>query len=129
MKHLLFLALPALLAAACAKRPAPSEMAGAAAKQYYDFLVAGDCRTFAEGYWRPDSIPDSYREQLVDNIRMFAAQQDSARHGIKDVVVSKCAADTARHRADVFLVLAFGDSTAEEVFVPMVEHAGVWYME
>ena len=73
------------------------------------------------------SIPASYHEQLVANAKMFLGQQDG-HDGIKEVKYVIAKADTSKHVADVFLKFVYGNGTAEEVIVPMVEHKGVWYM-
>ena len=43
-----------------------------------------------------------------------------------DILSAK--ADTARHVADVFLQIAYGDSTKEQIIVPLVEVNGEWKM-
>ena len=60
---------------------------------------------------------------------MFAGQQRDIHGGILQVSVVRVVADTARHVADAFLSLAYGDSTSEEVVVPMVERNKIWYMK
>ena len=45
------------------------------------------------------------------------------------VDVAKASADTANHVANVFLNIAYGDSTTEEVVVPMVLVDGNWMMK
>ena len=116
-----------LMDCSCNKRM-DSEVAGRAAKIYYDCLIRGDYESFVDGYCQPERIPDGYRSQLIDNAKMFAAQQQREREGIREVQLLRCTADTATHRAKAFLLLCFGDSTREEVLVPMVEHEGVWMM-
>ena len=59
---------------------------------------------------------------------MFVGQQQDEHRGIREVRIVNAKADTARHVADVFLVFAYGDSTTEQIVVPMVEQEGVWYM-
>ena len=108
--------------------PDAGEVAGRAAKIYYDYLVEGKYDAYVDGFYRPDSIPASYRSQLMDNVKMFVAQQSEARGGIAGVSLMRATADTARHVGRAFLVLSYADSTKEEIVVPMVEHAGVWMM-
>ena len=124
----LFYSFLASLAVACASGPAAGEVAAQAAKVYYEQLLAGKYEHWVDGFYRPDSIPASYRRQLIDNAKMFVGQQKEERRGILDVRVVNGVADTAKHSANVFLLFAFGDSTSEEVVVPMVQHRGVWYM-
>lgn len=108
--------------------PSPDEVAGRAAKLYYDYLVEGKYEAYVDGFYQPDSIPASYREQLVANARMFAGRQREERGGIAEVRLLRASADTARHVGRAFLLFCYADSTKEEVVVPMVEHRGVWMM-
>lgn len=129
MKRLMHLVLPLLLFGACGPSgPTPAEMAGQAAKVYYEQLLRGDYASFVDGTYRRDSIPPSYREQLIANAKMFVGQQTDEHGGIKTVRVVSATADTAHHVATVFLGFAYGDSLHEQVAVPMVERGGVWYM-
>ncbi len=77
-----------------------------------------------------DSVPDNYREQLVTNMKMFVAQQESEHHGIKDIRVVRTEVDSSGVKAQVFLMFAYGDSTSEEILVPMVIcENGKWLMQ
>jgi len=60
--------------------------------------------------------------------QLLVGQQKDERRGILDVRVVNAVADTTKRSANVFLIFAYGDSTSEEVVVPMVQHRGVWYM-
>ena len=124
----LFYFFVALLAVACSSGPDPGEVAAQAAKEYYTQLLAGKYEHYVDGFYWPDSIPASYRRQLIDNAKMFVGQQKDERRGILDVRVVNAVADTTKRSANVFLIFAYGDSTSEEVVVPMVQHRGVWYM-
>lgn len=119
-----------LLLAACSgpSGPTPADIAAQTAKTYYDQLLHGDYESFVAGCWRPDTIPPGYHEQLVANMKMFVGQQRDEHKGIGSVSVVNATADTTAHSAEVFLMLSFGDSTKEEVVVPMVQHDGTWYM-
>lgn len=105
-----------------------ARIAAAAAKGYYEQLIAGDYAAFVDGRYQPNALPEAYRQQLIDNARMYADQQQKDRKGLKAVAVANAKADTARNVANAFLTLTFGDSTREEVVVPMVRKDGVWYM-
>ena len=130
MKKLLLLFLPLSLLVACGESTGPdaSELAAQSAKVYYEQLLQGDYASFVDGTYRADSIPKSYREQLIANAKMSVGQQNDEHHGIKEVRVIRATADTARHAATVFLGFVYGDSLNEQVVVPMVERGGVWYM-
>ena len=129
-KALGVLLIPACLSTVvnCSKAPDPADLAAQAAKQYYDYLLEGKYEAFVDGQYRPDSIPGSYRDQLITNVKMFMGQQQREHRGIKETRIVNAEADTARHEANVFLAFCYGDSTIEEVLVPMVEHQGLWFL-
>jgi hypothetical protein len=115
--------------AACDYGNSPADIAGQTAKQYYEWLLQGKYDQFVDGQYRPDSIPASYRAQLVANAKMFMTQQKDEHRGIREIRIMNADADTVRHVANAYLVFTYGDSTNEEVVVPMVQHKGVWYMK
>ena len=119
---------PILLLASCAQ-PTPEELAGLAAQGYYRHLVAGEYEQFLEGRVGADSLPDDYREQLLAGYRQFMAQQQEKHDGITAVSVSNVRTDSLDHYTSVFLLLCYGDSTQEEIVVPMVVHNGSWRMK
>lgn len=112
----------------CGKEPSREELAGQAAKACYDHLIAGRYDEFVAATAGTDSLPESYREQLVVNARQFAALQKSEHNGICAVEVLRVKVDSLSGRTDAFLMLCFGDSTREEVVVPMIERNGRWMM-
>ena len=118
-----------LVFASCKKEtPDPGYFAGIAAKGYYDLLLAGKYNDFVAGYNQPNRIPKGYHEQLLLNARMFMEQQQEEHKGLAGIHVLHAKADTARHVADVFLQMVYGDSTKEQVVVPMVLVHGDWKM-
>ena len=119
----------AFLLLACHQEPDQGELAAQAAKLYYEQLAQGKFEAFVDGHFQPDSIPGDYRSQLIENAKMFIGQQKEEHQGIKDVRVAGVKADTARHVANVFLVFHYGDSTHEEIVVPMVRYKNLWYMK
>lgn len=100
-----------------------------AAKGYYDLLLEGKPDRFVDGMNMPDRIPDSYRLQLVANAKMFVGQQQDEHKGIRRVEVVNCVNDSAGTGAQAFLMFCYGDSTVEEVVVPMVKRDGKWLMK
>lgn len=127
MKKLLYLFV-VMMIVACTSSPDEGEVAARAAKEYYGYLLQGNIASFVDGHYRPDSIPDTYREQLITNTKMYVNQQNEEHRGIKDIRIVDTKTDMQKHAANVFLVLSFGDSTSEEILVPMVESGGVWYL-
>ena len=115
------------------------ELASLAAKGYYTHLIHGEYEQFFEGMDQRTLPGDStaqvlsadsaYRSQMLDNLRQFMARQEKEHHGILEVRVSNAATDTVQQFTNVFLVLCFGDSTNEEIVVPMVERNGSWRMK
>ena len=130
MRKLVYLVLLVFLAqwAACSN-PTREELASLAAKGYYQHLIEGDFDHFLEGRVMADSLPDDYRSQLIDGYSQFLAQQIKARGGINEVRISRAYTDSTQQYTSVLLMLCYGDSTSEEVIVPMVEHNGRWMMK
>ena len=130
MRKLVYLVLLVFLAqwAACSS-PTREELASLAAKGYYQHLIEGDFDHFLEGRVMADSLPDDYRSQLIDGYSQFLAQQVKARGGINEVRISRAFTDSSQQYTSVLLMLCYGDSTSEEVVVPMVERNGRWMMK
>ena len=125
---LALLVMLVFLAGSCSS-PSKEELASLAAKGYYQHLIEGDFEHFLEGRMMADSLPDDYRSQLIDGYSQFLAQQVKARGGINEVRVSRAFTDSTQQYTSVLLMLCYGDSTSEEVIVPMVEHNGRWMMK
>ena len=117
-----------LLAFGCSGN-AGRDYAAEAAKAYYDSLMAGGYAYFVDGFLTGDSIPPSYREQLIVNAKQYVSQTKEAHHGVNDIRVVCSKVDSVAKTTNVFLMLCFGDSVNEEVVVPMVAKDGVWYMK
>lgn len=109
-------------------QPSPEELAGEAAKDYYESLVAGDYEAFLNGRVEADSISADYRQQLMQAYKQFVREQVKAHGGIAEVSLSTAKSDTLQHLMQVFLVFTFRDSVKEEIVVPMIEHNGQWRM-
>ncbi|HCC87223.1 MAG TPA: hypothetical protein DEQ17_03045 [Prevotella sp.] len=130
MRKLFYFLLFQLFVACSGKPSGPdaASLAAQAAKVYYDQLLKGDYGSFVDGRYQPTRIPESLRQQLIANAKMFVAQQEKEHNGIKSVSVTDGRADTAHHVANAFLTFSYGDGTKEQVVVPMVEVKKVWYM-
>lgn len=129
MKKILFSLFCVMSLFSCKeKAPDPGYYAGIAAKGYYDLLLEGKYDEFVAGQNMPHRIPEGYRQQLVLNAKMFVEQQKDEHRGIKDFQVLDAKADTAHHVADVYLTVTYGDSTKEQIVVPMVEVENKWKM-
>lgn len=129
MKKILFFLLSVMSLFSCKeKTPDPGFYAGIAAKGYYDMLLEGRYDEFVEGQNMPHRIPEGYRQQLVLNAKMFVEQQKNEHRGMKAFQILDAKADTAHHIADVYLSVTYGDSTKEQIVVPMVEVEKKWKM-
>ena len=121
-------AIAAMLVAGC-RNDNQGELAARTAKLYYDALLEGRYEQFVDGTYHKDSLRPQYRQQLIDNARMFVGQQQDEHRGIREVRVSDFKFDSITTDCNVFLVFAYGDSTSEDVLVPMTEKDGVWLMK
>ena len=129
MKKILFFLLSVMSLFSCKeKTPDPGYYAGIAAKGYYDMLLEGRYDEFVEGQNMPHRIPEEYRQQLVLNAKMFVEQQKNEHRGMKASQVLDAKSDTAHHISDVYLYVTYGDSTKEQIVVPMVEVEKKWKM-
>lgn len=128
MRKLVYLIL-IVIVVACSTGVSREEQAALAAKGYYTHLVQGEYEQFVEGRFMADSLPADYRSQLIEGYKQFVAQQLEARNGIQEVSVSRAYTDSLAGYTNVLLMLCYGDSTTEEVVVPMVERDGRWMMK
>ena len=109
--------------------PTAEEMASLAAKGYYEHLIHGEYEQFLQGKAGLNKhSEEEYWNQLRDNCHQFVHQQEQAHRGIHEVRVVNAKTDTLQKYTNVFMMLCFGDSTNEEIVVPMVELDGRWYM-
>lgn len=111
------------------ENPTAEEMASLAAKGYYEHLIHGEYEQFLQGKVGLNKHSEQeYWNQLRDNCHQFVHQQEQAHRGIHEVRVVNAKTDTLQKYTNVFMMLCFGDSTNEEIVVPMVERDGRWYM-
>ena len=127
---LLFLIFYLLFSAACSSTP-PEQLAAESAKAYYDQLVEGYVEGFLEGKADIDSLSADYCEQLVAVHKQYLADVQRKHNGFHEVRISPNVArrDSTLQLTHAFLILCFGDSTQEEITVPMVEVNGEWKMK
>jgi len=107
----------------------PEEVAGRAAKIYYDYLLEGKYEAYVDGFYQPERIPQGYRDQLITNAKMFVGQQQKEHQGIASVQLQRATVSSDGRTANAFLLFCYGDSTKEEVVVPMVAIEGNWMMK
>ena len=71
MRKILIVLCSLLLLFSCKKQEKDAaEIVGKTAKIYYDYLLHDNYEAFVDGSFRPDSIPPSYREQLIANAKI-----------------------------------------------------------
>lgn len=131
MKKCFFFLLIVLGSVLSCKQEAPSaeDAVMQQAQQYYQSLLKGEYDAFLSGIDGADSLPADYREQLMANTCQFVDVQQQQRGGMVSVEAIRAVIDsTATTHADASLLICFGDSTREEVVVPMVERQGKWLM-
>ena len=113
----------------CSKNaPVDNQAAAYFAKGYYERLIEGNYEGYVDALNYPDSIPPSYRSQLVQNARIFTERQKGLHGGWIAVEVAGCDVDKQSSTAVATLSLCYADSTREKVVVPMVEREGRWYL-
>ena len=132
MKRIMYPLLFALLflLMACGKKTEvdQGELAGRAAKLYYEQLLKGQYDAFLGGENRSEKLPDSYRKQLLMNLRQFVEQQKKEHNGIDSVSYVSSVFSEKDSTASAFLLFHYGDRTAKQVVVPMLKKKGVWIM-
>ena len=125
----LLFALPFLwVACGKSKEVDQGELAGRAAKLYYEQLLKGQYDAFLGGENRSEKLPDSYRKQLLTNLRQFVEQQKAEHNGIDSVSFVSSVFSEKDSTASAFLLFHYGDKTTEQVVVPMLKKQGVWMM-
>lgn len=129
MRNFLFISLALLLLSSCKQEPPKPELIAAqTAKAYYEQLLQGHYADFVAGTYQPDSIPAAYRKALEDNARRFVHLQDSLHKGISKVDVAGATLQPKDSTVNAYLLFVFGDSTREQVLVPMVRRHQLWLM-
>lgn len=129
ISHCLLLGI-ILMVASCGKSEKTDDgmIAAHAAKLYYENLIRGKSDQFLDGTDMPDMIPDDYRRQLLKNFEQFCVRQKEEHKGIDSVSINHAEFFEKDSTASVFLLLHFGDSTTEQIVVPMLKKKGLWIM-
>ena len=135
MKSLFYLLAGIVVLTACSG-VVPEWQAASAARDYYECLADGDAEGFLRGKAGADTLPAAYREQLLAAVRQYQSDMERKHRGLRGVRIaddhynqSASCRDTSLHVVYAFLLLAYADSTQEEVTVPMVEYDGRWMMK
>ncbi len=124
----IFCAVMAMMLSSCGDKVSSEEVVATTAQLYYSYLLDGRYEDFVAGIDHRLQGGADYDAQLVANAKMFIHQQKERHEGIREISIVNAVVDEDAHAANVFLLLAFADSTDEQVVVPMVERGGIWYM-
>ena len=113
-----------LLVVACDKPDTPQQ----AAEQYYGYLIKGDAEAYVRHIHDYDDMSDEYRSQLRDMLLQYI-DHERREHG--GLLSAKAVRDTLVDslHAHVFLDILFGDSTCEQVSLPLVRTEKGWMMK
>ncbi len=126
MRKILYLPLLlSLCLLSCNKR---SDAPSLAAERYYGYLIEGDVDNYMRGMADYDSLPEDYRSQLRDMFLQYLDHEQKLHGGITSAqAVRDTLIDSLR--AHVFLNIQFGDSTLEQVSMPLVLTPEGWRMK
>ena len=97
-----------------------------AAVKHYSRLIKGDYKGFVSGYADAEALPDDYRSQLVDATAQFMAGDEMHRLTSVEALGDSIAPDSTAY---VTLLLHFGDSTQEQIQMPLILKEGRWKMK
>ena len=114
----------------CSREQSPEQQAAEAAQGYYQRLLDGYPDGFLAGKAAYDDMPSDYRDQLVKANEQYMRDMQQKHDGLRSVAISPNVgrSDSTLHVVYAFLLLSYGDSTKEEVTVPMVQVDGDWKM-
>ena len=107
------------------------QQAAEAAQGYYQRLLDGYPDGFLAGKANYDLLADDYRQQLVKANEQYMKDMLFKHEGLCSVAISSNVGriDSTLHVVYAFLLLSYGDSTQEEITVPMVQVGGDWKMK
>lgn len=128
MRKLLYfgfaIALISCLTAACKRELSARE----AAEKYYGCLIRGDVEGYMQGMADYDSLTTEYREQLRDMFLQYLDYEERMRSGFISVEATR---DTLidERSSYVFVMVTYGDSTQEQLSLPLVLTDKGWRMK
>lgn len=124
----LFVLLLLALVASCSdekeveKHSKPEDVALAA----YNNLIKGEYEKYVSNVHSCDSITEKYRKSLITAAKQFMAKEKEENGGIISVNVVDAKTNKSETYSLVMLILNYGDSTSEEVAVPVVKVGESW---
>lgn len=103
-----------------------SSGARGAAEHFYELLSKGESQAYVDNMQETASMDSCKYAQFVDLMEQFLHEEKELRGGILD---AKAIRDTmVDSAAMVFLDVQFGDSTVEEIMLPVVYTRGRWWI-
>ncbi len=128
MKNIIFAFGVLILVGLCACDSATSgKYARRAAIEAYEHIIAGEYGAFVSSISYSDSMTEAYRAQFEALVSQFADREKSLRGGLLSV---QAVGDTVMDEtALVFLEVMYGDSTFEQISVPMVYNGEMWKLQ
>ena len=108
----------------CHRELSPSQ----AAEEYYGYLIDGNVEAYVSHLHDYNQLDEAYRSQLCDMFRQYLDREQQLRGGL---VAAKAVRDTLIDslQAQVFVDLHFGDSTHEQVSLPLVRTPNGWRLK
>ena len=115
--------------ASCGKGLSAEVQAAAAAEKYYQALYDNHTGDFLKGCAGADSMPAAYCEELLACYERHLTKVNGQHQGVSSVHATRVQMDETLQVMQVYLLLCFGDSTQEEIVVPMVKQDEEWKMK
>jgi hypothetical protein len=101
--------------------------ARAAAEYFYELLAKGHSQAYVDNMQEASSMDTAKYSQFVDLMEQFLHEEKELRGGILSATATR---DTISDSAAVvFMDVLFGDSTCEEVMLPLVYTRGRWWIK
>lgn len=98
-----------------------------AALTYYNYLIEGQYEQYVNAIAYSDSMTPSYKSQMIDLTAQYVERERQLKGGLASV---RALNDTIMgETACVFLELTYGDSTREEISLPMLRCGDEWKMQ
>lgn len=98
-----------------------------AAEYFYSLLAEGNGQAYVDNMQEAAEMDSSKYGQFVDLMEQYLYEEKQLRGGI---LGAKATRETMQDDsiAWVFMDVQFGDSTSEEIFVPLVYTRGRWWL-
>lgn len=131
MKKAAYFLLTLMLALSCSEggrdlSQFSSDGARSAAEYFYELLAKGQSQAYVDNMQESASMDTAKYSQFVDLMEQFLHEEKELRGGI---LSAKAERDTMVDTVSmVYLNVHFGDSTREEIMLPVVYTRGRWWI-